>query len=515
MVKIEHKTQVNKDNPYKTKRSLFVDMPAIQPKLAIGQPGDKYEREADAMAERVMMMCGSQTMQMQPIEEEEEQIQMKCEQCEEEEMLQTKSGGSQGYASPEIDRQVNSSKGKGKQLPQHTNQFMGNAFGADFSDVSIHTDRNAMKMNRQLGARAFTYGNNIFFNEGEYNPESPKGKNLLAHELTHTLQQQGIRRKMIQMANLTSPRMAGNALFEDVLDNNAVIELGDSGPEVRRLQQMLIDLGFFTIPVTGATGVFDADLVAAVKAFQRSVPLTDDGRVGFRTIGALDAAFPTVTLPANVGAPWTMPCVLKLLCPWNEHLVENVLPRFNIITFDTRTFPVETWNGSNWIPSTFTSGGFRGGNNMGFQNTVSCQEMAFVIYHEGWHGQQPAGMSGVVEMEKDAYVNAEQWSIDMGIPGQGTFRNRATGSTESFRTTVGGETVANESAAETFVRQEYGGVSSVPGERILRRVGATDVRVRRPNGTEYTRAAAPGESVRGAVVMTNMNPINPASWICP
>jgi hypothetical protein len=141
--------------------------------------------------------------------------------------------------------------------------------------------------------------------------------------------------------------------------------------------------------------------------------------------------------------------------------------------------------------------------------------MAFVIYHEGWHGQQPAGMSGVVEMEKDAYVNAEQWSIDMGIPGQGTFRNRATGSTESFRTTVGGETVANESAAETFVRQEYGGVSSVPGERILRRVGATDVRVRRPNGTEYARAAAPGESVRGAVVMTNMNPINPASWTCP
>jgi hypothetical protein len=103
----------------------------------------------------------------------------------------------------------------------------------------------------------------------------------------------------------------------------------------------------------------------------------------------------------------------------------------------------------------------------------------------------------------------------MGVPGQGTFTNDATGSTESFRTTSGGETVVNEPAAETFVRQEYGGVSSVPGERILRRVGATNVRVRRPNGTEYTRAAAVGESVRGSVTMTNMNPINRASWTCP
>jgi hypothetical protein len=487
----------------------------IQTKLKIGQPGDKYEREADAVADRVMNMNHAETMQMQPIEEEEEEIQMKCKQCEREEMLQTKSDGKDGFAGPEIVQQIKNSNGKGNPLPQHTNQFMSNAFDSDFRGVKIHSDHGAMKLNEQLGARAFTYGNDIYFNKGEYNPESSKGKNLLAHELTHTVQQKGIRRKMIQKANLTSPRMAGNALFEDVLDNTQVIELGDSGPEVRRIQQMLIDLGFFTIPVTGATGVFDADLVNAVKAFQISVHLTDDGRVGFRTIGALDRAFPAVTLPANVGAAWTMPCVLDLLCPWNEHLVENVLPTFNIITFDSRTFPIETWDGSTWVSSTFSSGGFRGGSNMGFLNAVSCQEMAFVIYHEGWHGQQPAGMTGVVESEKDAYVNAEQWSIDMGVPGQGTFTNDATGSTESFRTTSGGETVVNEPAAETFVRQEYGGVSSVPGERILRRVGATNVRVRRPNGTEYTRAAAVGESVRGSVTMTNMNPINRASWTCP
>ncbi|MBK6282375.1 MAG: DUF4157 domain-containing protein [Draconibacterium sp.] len=160
----------------------------IQPKLRIGQPGDKYEQEADAVADRVMKMNQTETMQMQPIEEEEE-IQMKCEQCEREEMLQTKSDNSDGFTTPDIDQQINSSKGEGNPLPKHTNEIMSNAFDTDFSGVNIHTDHGAMKMNRQLGSRAFTYGNDIYFNSGEYNPESSKGKNLLAHELTHTLQQ--------------------------------------------------------------------------------------------------------------------------------------------------------------------------------------------------------------------------------------------------------------------------------------------------------------------------------------
>ncbi|MEX2566034.1 MAG: DUF4157 domain-containing protein [Cyclobacteriaceae bacterium] len=498
----------------------------VQPKLQIGRPDDKYEKEADAVADRVMRMPSSSNNQINP-GNQKPGIQMKCDHCEEEEKLQMKPltkpgsfiqmkpGNGEILAAEGLTSKLNGSKGSGHPLPKHVGTEMSSKIGADFSGVNIHTDSSAIQMSREIGAKAFTYGDDIYFNQGEYAPGSSEGKHLLAHELTHKVQQGNLQRKVIQKANLASPRMAGNTLFEDVLDNRAVIELGDTGPEVRRIQQMLIDLGIFNIPVTGAIGIFDADLEAAVKIFQTRNGLVDDGRVGFRTIGALDRAFPAITLPANVAAPWTMPCILDLLCPWNEHLVENILPTFNIITFDSRTFPVETWDGSTWVTSTFTSGGFRGGTNMGFLNGVSCQEMAFVIYHEGWHGQQPAGLSGVVESERDAYINAEQWSIDIGIPGQGTFTNNATGSTESFRRTSGGETVVNEPAAETFVRQEYGGVSSVPGERILRRVGAIEVRVRRPNGTEYTRPAAVGESVRGAVTMTNMNPIDPANWVCP
>ena len=103
----------------------------------------------------------------------------------------------------------------------------------------------------------------------------------------------------------------------------------------------------------------------------------------------------------------------------------------------------------------------------------------------------------------------------MGIPGQ-TFTDAATGNAEDLRTTSGsGETIVDEPAAETLVKQKYGGVSSVPGESVLSRVGATDVKVERPDGTEYTRAANAGESVRGAVVMTNEKKIAPTDWICP
>ena len=68
---------------------------------------------------------------------------------------------------------------------------MNSAFGADFSKVRIHTGDEAVQMNKELKAQAFTHGNHIYFNQGKYNPNSLQGKHLLAHELTHTIQQGG------------------------------------------------------------------------------------------------------------------------------------------------------------------------------------------------------------------------------------------------------------------------------------------------------------------------------------
>jgi hypothetical protein len=173
----------------------------IQPKLNIGRPGDKYEQEADAVADSVMRMTTPESIQMQPFEEEDEPIQMKCEKCEEEEMLQPKSKSGGQIVSPIVSQQIQRSKGFGKSLPSDTNQFMSNAFGNDFSGVHIHTDSNALQMNQKLGARAFTVGSDIYFNKGEYNPESTDGKRLLAHELTHVVQQNnGVNRKIQMMS---------------------------------------------------------------------------------------------------------------------------------------------------------------------------------------------------------------------------------------------------------------------------------------------------------------------------
>lgn len=94
------------------------------------------------------------------------------------------------------------SRGKGERLPQATRQFMENAFQADFSNVQIHTGQQAAAMNTDVQAKAFTYGSDIYFNHHEFQPHSPEGQHLLAHELTHVLQQSQHMAPRIQRADI-------------------------------------------------------------------------------------------------------------------------------------------------------------------------------------------------------------------------------------------------------------------------------------------------------------------------
>ena len=88
-----------------------------------------------------------------------------------------------------FERQLNVTKGSGQSLPEDTQSAMKNQIGADFSKVNIHTGPESIQMNKEVGAHAFTHKNDIYFNEGEYDPHSAPGKYLLAHELVHTIQQ--------------------------------------------------------------------------------------------------------------------------------------------------------------------------------------------------------------------------------------------------------------------------------------------------------------------------------------
>jgi uncharacterized protein DUF4157 len=108
----------------------------------------------------------------------------------EEDIAQTKqTSSSEITASPNIESSINASKGEGSSLPAQTRQQMESSFGTDFSGVRIHGDSASAAMNKKLNAQAFTHGSHIHFNSGKYDASSTAGKHLLAHGLTHTVQQ--------------------------------------------------------------------------------------------------------------------------------------------------------------------------------------------------------------------------------------------------------------------------------------------------------------------------------------
>lgn len=127
-------------------------------------------------------------------EEEEEEVQRKSliqRQAEkEEELVQAKSENTfERIAPASLENTIRGSKTSGVPLTDQTRAEMETHFGADFSKVRIHNDAGTTQMNRAVSAQAFTHGSHIYFGAGNYNPQNSAGKRLLAHELTHVVQQ--------------------------------------------------------------------------------------------------------------------------------------------------------------------------------------------------------------------------------------------------------------------------------------------------------------------------------------
>ncbi len=165
---------------------------SIQTKLKIGQPGDIYEKEADRMADQVMQMSDSQSKSGGTVTNQNQisPIQRLYPQCGEEKELQAKLlGNTIPQVTPHIQTQIDSLRGQGQQLPNSTRSYFGSLSGYDVGNVRLHTDPCAAQLAQSLNARAFTIGRDIVFGAGQYTPQSFEGKKLLAHELTHVLQQ--------------------------------------------------------------------------------------------------------------------------------------------------------------------------------------------------------------------------------------------------------------------------------------------------------------------------------------
>lgn len=206
----------------------------IQAKLKVGAPNDAYEQEADRVADRVMRMpvhnyesrpallksqlnvrrmcaaCEDEAapgqmiptrVQRQPVAEEEEEVQAKrrdfgaewvqrqAVEEEEEEIQAKRRAGSAGSSSATLADGLGALRGRGTPLSGDLRGFFEPRFGTNFGQVRVHTDAQSATLADSLHARAFTVGSDIVFAKGEYSPGNTESRRLMAHELTHVLQQ--------------------------------------------------------------------------------------------------------------------------------------------------------------------------------------------------------------------------------------------------------------------------------------------------------------------------------------
>lgn len=202
----------------------------IQPKLTVSDPGDVSEQEAERVADTIMtkpdrgatvqracshcaeenetlqrlpdqshpsgntvlwrMIRSCDMLDSQPCGDQADTESQPEENASSEPIARQAANGTQALAAPGLSASIGEvCRSGGQPLSTETRQFMEPRFGHEFASVRVHTDPTASDLARQVQARAFTTGNHLFFASGEYQPHHADGKRLLAHELTHVIQQ--------------------------------------------------------------------------------------------------------------------------------------------------------------------------------------------------------------------------------------------------------------------------------------------------------------------------------------
>jgi len=232
-----------------------VSKPAyLHRKLQVSRPHDTEEREADAVATEVKRNTSTQPEEAQTkviprasaqniaaraiarqAEEEETQTKLMRQEDEKEEALSTKmwrqeeeqtensqapppAEDQQESSSALLEQRIQNSRGTGNPLPDTVLKEMEQQFGKDFSHVVIHNDNEAAELCKELNARAFTIGSDIYFAPGEFTPETERGRELLAHELTHVVQQKSTihRKSKAEGGEGTYTRGSGVIIFDNI-----------------------------------------------------------------------------------------------------------------------------------------------------------------------------------------------------------------------------------------------------------------------------------------------------------
>jgi Domain of unknown function (DUF4157) len=177
--------------------------PRPQPKLTVGAPNDAFEREADHVADQVMRMPEPEVAAAGP----PPQVQRLCAECEDErrgkgtvqrlcshcedEMRAKEEPGETPEVPDGFAQRFTALHDAGQPLPASERAFFEPRFGRDFANVRLHAGPAASELASSVHARAFTVGDSIVLGAGQYAPGTSAGRQLLAHELTHVVQQGG------------------------------------------------------------------------------------------------------------------------------------------------------------------------------------------------------------------------------------------------------------------------------------------------------------------------------------
>lgn len=328
MSSIQRQSAVN--SLQRTRGNSFVQRLAVQAKLKVGPAGDRYERQAHQVADQVMRMTGpvnpvqrqedEKEIQTKPLvssispliqrlaspiapllqrQEDEEEIQTKpLVQCQEdEEEIQTKRAPAAGGfgAGSAFESRLSATRGGGRPLPRSLRGQMEAGFGADFSGVRVHTGSEAAQLNRAVSAQAFTHGQDIYLGEGRSNLESSAGRKLLAHELTHTIQQTGaVRRKTHGSETIESVGRAPQGIQRLMSENELMAKAGKPKHNI-----LFYKMSTRYKEVLSAVGAYDSYL--SVPPVVRSQDGNIFAKEGKEYLDAIKAAAMEYLLKHNTG----------------------------------------------------------------------------------------------------------------------------------------------------------------------------------------------------------------------
>lgn len=214
------------------KTSPLQPKPWIQRKMTLGQPGDKYEQEADRFASQVVHQINAPDFKENNIRQSiqrEKDLEGVMYAKGFQSAIQRKQALVDGEASLDLESAINSARGGGQPLAHGLQQSIGQVMGADFSGVRVHTDAQSDQLSQSIQARAFTTGQDVFFREGAYDPGSRSGQKLIAHELTHVMQQNAAVVRSTPQSGSTPSRLKPRT--KDEIQRTVVVRVSDYGSE--------------------------------------------------------------------------------------------------------------------------------------------------------------------------------------------------------------------------------------------------------------------------------------------